>query len=239
MWRPWTHCSLFDGVPLSGVWGYMGYYPNLALRQFGGLQYPLCLGELSLVTFDYIPSSDMWRLLSGVKNMRRGRLFEMVLVEDGLPADSFVTADFAEWREGWSPSFTPRPIVRSGMSHPSVPPSLRVSASTGQPGRVANLERELEEARAELVALRLAKVSEREESAARVESMRSTLHHIYAAVANLSRDLEVQRGNVSIYREMNNFIREQLENSEGAKDHLKQALTEAQGQLEAKQVERT
>jgi chromosome segregation ATPase len=42
---------------------------------------------------------------------------------------------------------------------------------TRQPGRVANLERELEEAWAELVALRLARVSEREESAARVESM--------------------------------------------------------------------
>jgi chromosome segregation ATPase len=125
------------------------------------------------------------------------------------------------------------------MSHPSVPPSLRVSASMGQPGRVADLERKLEEARAKLVALRLSRVSEREESAASVESIRSTLHHSNAAVANLNHDLEVQRGNVSVYREMNNFIREQLEISEGAKDHLEQALTEAQGQLEAEQVERT
>jgi hypothetical protein len=107
VWRPWTHCSLFDGVPLPGVWGCTGYYPSLALRQFGGLQYPPHLGDLSLLTFDYIPGSDMWRLLSGVRNMQRGRLFKMVLVKDGLPADSSVTADFAEWREGWSPSFTP------------------------------------------------------------------------------------------------------------------------------------
>jgi nucleosome binding factor SPN SPT16 subunit len=41
------------------------------------------------------------------------------------------------------------------------------------------------------------------------------------------------------YREMNNFIREQLEISEGAKDHLKQALADAQEQLETEQVERT
>jgi hypothetical protein len=94
-------------VPLPGVWGCTGYYPSLALRQFGGLQYPPHLGDLSLLTFDYIPGSDMWRLLSGVRNMQRGRLFKMVLVKDGLPADSSVTADFAEWREGWSPSFTP------------------------------------------------------------------------------------------------------------------------------------
>jgi ribosome maturation protein Sdo1 len=38
---------------------------------------------------------------------------------------------------------------------------------------------------------------------------------------------------------MNDFIREQLEISEGAKDHLEQALTGAQEQLEAEQVERT
>ena len=120
-----------------------------------------------------------------------GRRFEMGFVEDSLPADSSVTAKFAEWREGWSPDFTPKPTVRSGMSHLSVPPSLRVSTPAGQPGRASDLKRELEEARAELVALRLARISEREESAARVESMRRTLHHSNAAVANLCRDLEV------------------------------------------------
>ena len=44
--RPWTHCSLFDGVPLPGVWGCTGYYPSLTLRQFGGVQYPPRLGDL-------------------------------------------------------------------------------------------------------------------------------------------------------------------------------------------------
>uniref|UniRef100_A0A2N9F6U2 Aminotransferase-like plant mobile domain-containing protein n=1 Tax=Fagus sylvatica TaxID=28930 RepID=A0A2N9F6U2_FAGSY len=44
VWRPWTHCALFDGVPLPGVWGCTGYYPSLALRQFGGVQYPPRLG---------------------------------------------------------------------------------------------------------------------------------------------------------------------------------------------------
>ena len=93
-------------------------------------------------------------------------------------------------------------------------------------------ERLLEEAWAELSSLRLARVSEREESAARVESMRSTLHHNSVAVANLRRDLEIQRGNVSTLRTMNNFIREQLEISEAAKDHMEETLTETQGQLE-------
>uniref|UniRef100_A0A2N9I882 Aminotransferase-like plant mobile domain-containing protein n=1 Tax=Fagus sylvatica TaxID=28930 RepID=A0A2N9I882_FAGSY len=157
----------------SEVWGCTGYYPSLALRQFGGLQYPPRLSDLSLVTFDYVLGDDMWRFLS----------------------------------KGWSPSFAPRPTVRSGVSHPLVPPSLRVSAPTGQPGRVADLERELEEARAELAALHLARVSEREESAARVDLCRVPC-----------------------------II---LEISEGAKDHLEQALAETQGQLEAEQVERT
>jgi hypothetical protein len=190
------------------------------------------------VTFDYVFGSDMWKLLSLAKDIWVGRCSEMVFVEDGLSADSSVTAEFVEWREGWNPSFNSRPTVRPGVPHPSVPPSLRASASAGRSERVVDLERELEEARTKLVALRLARVSEREESAARVESMRRTMHHSNAAVANLRRDLEAQRGNVSAYREMNNFIREQLEIFEGAKDHLEQALADAQEQLETEQVER-
>jgi hypothetical protein len=239
MWRPWTHCALFDGVPLPGVWGCMGYYPSLALRQFGGVQYPPHLGDLDAVTFDYIPGEDMWRLLSRIEVIWEGRLSEVVLIEDGSPGDSSVTSDFVEWREGWTPSFTLRPTVRPSASYSLVSRSLRVSASTGQFEKVTVLERELEEARAELSSLRLTRASEREESAARVESMRSTLHHNSVAVANLRRDLEVQRGNVSTLQTMNDFIREQLKISEATKDHMEETLTETQGQLETEQVKRT
>ena len=187
------------------MWGCIGCYPGLALRQFSSLQYLPRLGDLSLVTFDYVPGGDMWKLFSFVKDIWVGRCSEMVFVEDGLSADSSVTAEFVEWREGWSPSFTPRPTARPGVSHSSVPPSLRVSTTTGQSGRVTDLKRELEKARAELATLRLARAFEREESAARVESMGSTLHHSNAAVANLRRDLEAQRGNVFALRAMNDF----------------------------------
>uniref|UniRef100_A0A2N9GYF9 DUF7745 domain-containing protein n=1 Tax=Fagus sylvatica TaxID=28930 RepID=A0A2N9GYF9_FAGSY len=145
---------------------------------------------LALVTFDYVPGDDMWRSLSWVESIWGGRCSKMVLVEGCLHVDSSVTPDFTEWRERWSPSFTLRPTMRLGVSHALVPSSLRASASTGQSERVAVLERELEEARAELLSLRLARASEREESAARVESMRSTLHHSNVVVANLGRDLE-------------------------------------------------
>jgi hypothetical protein len=238
VWMPWTHCALFDGVPLPGVWGCTGYYPSLALRQFGGVQYPPHLGDLDVVTFDYIPGEDMWRLLLRIEDIWGGRLSEMVLIEGGLHADSSVTPDFVEWREGWSPSFTLRPTIRPSVSYSSVSRSFRVPNSTGRSERVVVLERELEEALAELASLRLARASEREESAARVESMRSTLHHNSAAVANLRCDLEVQRGNVSTLRMMNDFIREQLEISEAAKDHIEETLAETQGQLETEQVER-
>jgi hypothetical protein len=239
VWKPWTHCALFDGVPLPGVWGCTGYFPSLALRQFGGVQYPPRLGDLDVVTFDYIPSEDMWRLLLRIEDIWGGHLSEIVLIEDGSPGDSSVTSDFVEWRERWTPSFTLRPTVRPGALYSLVSRSLRVSASTGQSERTVVLERELEEARAELASLRLARASEREESAARVESMRSTLHHNSVAVANLRRDLEIQRGNVSTLRTMNDFIREQLEISEATKDHMEEILTETQGQLETEQVERT
>uniref|UniRef100_A0A2N9FHZ8 Uncharacterized protein n=1 Tax=Fagus sylvatica TaxID=28930 RepID=A0A2N9FHZ8_FAGSY len=144
----------------------LSYYPSLALRQFGGVQYPPRLGDLDAVTFDYIPSEDMWRLLSRIEDIWGGRLSEIVLIEDGSPGDSSVhLLILSSGERGGLPSFTLRPTVRP----------------------------ELEEARAELASLRLARASEREESAARVESMRSTLHHNSVAVANLRRDLEAQR----------------------------------------------
>uniref|UniRef100_A0A2N9FY72 Aminotransferase-like plant mobile domain-containing protein n=1 Tax=Fagus sylvatica TaxID=28930 RepID=A0A2N9FY72_FAGSY len=173
----------------------LGYYPSLALRQFGGVQYPPRLGDLDAVTFDYIPSEDMWRLLSRIEDIWGGLQYGQV--------------HCILWC-----------LALFGFQLP-----------TGQSERVIVLERELEEAQAELASLRLARASEREESAARVESMRSTLHHNSAAVANLRRDLEVQRGNVSTLRTMNDFIREQLEISEAAKDHIEETLTETQGQL--------
>jgi hypothetical protein len=238
-WMPWTHCALFDGVPLPGVWGCTGYYPSLALRQFSGVQYPPRLGDLDAVTFDYIPSEDMWRLLSRIEDIWGGRLSEMVLIEEGSPGDSSVTSDFVEWREGWTPFFTLRPTLRPGAPYSLISRSLRVSASTGQPERVTALERELEEAQTELLSLRLARASEREASAARVESLRSTLHHNSVAVANVRRDLVAQRGNVSTLRTMNEFIREQLEISEDAKEQLEENLAEAREQLETEQAERT
>uniref|UniRef100_A0A2N9IPR3 Aminotransferase-like plant mobile domain-containing protein n=1 Tax=Fagus sylvatica TaxID=28930 RepID=A0A2N9IPR3_FAGSY len=163
VWRPWTHCALFDGVPLPGVWGCTGLLPQPCSSICGG--------------------SSPGSRLSG-----KAVLSELPLV------------------------------------------SL---------GGLLFLERELEEARAELSSLRLARASEREESAARVESLRSTLHHNSVAVANLRRDLEAQRGNVSTLRAMNEFIREQLEISEDAKDQLEETLAETREQLETEQAERT
>ena len=127
VWMPWTHCAFFDRVPLPGVWGCTGYYPSLALRQFGGVQYPPRLGDLDAVTFDYIPSEDMWRLLSRIEDIWGGRLSEIVLIEEGSPGDSSVTSDFVEWREGWTPSFTLRPTVWPSTSHSLVSRPLRVN----------------------------------------------------------------------------------------------------------------
>uniref|UniRef100_A0A2N9H318 Aminotransferase-like plant mobile domain-containing protein n=1 Tax=Fagus sylvatica TaxID=28930 RepID=A0A2N9H318_FAGSY len=195
VWKPWTHCALFDGVPLPGVWGCTGYYPSLALRQFGGVQYPPRLGDLDAVTFDYIPSEDMWRLLSRVEVIWEGRLSEVVLIEDGSPGDSSVASDFRRVERGVDSLFysqaycTARHITFFG-----------VSLSSG-------------------VSLHWA--AEREASAARVESLRSTLHHNSVAVANVRRDLE------------------QLEISEDAKEQLEENLAEAREQLETEQAERT
>uniref|UniRef100_A0A2N9GYN6 DUF7745 domain-containing protein n=1 Tax=Fagus sylvatica TaxID=28930 RepID=A0A2N9GYN6_FAGSY len=215
VWKPWTHCALFDGVPLPGVWGCTGYYPSLALRQFGGVQYPPRLGDLDAVTFDYIPSEDMWRLLSRVEVIWEGRLSEVVLIEDGL---LYGQAHHILWC-----------LALFGCQPPLV--SLR---------ELLFWSESFEEAQTELLSLRLARAAEREASAARVESLRSTLHHNSVAVANLRRDLEAQRGNVSTLRTMNEFIREQLEISEDAKESAgREPWPRTREQLETEQAERT
>uniref|UniRef100_A0A2N9H6H1 Aminotransferase-like plant mobile domain-containing protein n=1 Tax=Fagus sylvatica TaxID=28930 RepID=A0A2N9H6H1_FAGSY len=218
---------------------FKGFWATVDPSRAGNGSYPPRLGDLDAVTFDYIPGEDMWRLLLRIEDIWGGRLSEMVLIEEGSPGDSSVTSDFVEWREGWTPFFTLRPTVRPGAPYSLISRSLRVSASTGQPERVTALERELEEAQTELLSLRLARASEREASAARVESLRSTLHHNSVAVANIRRDLVAQRGNVSTLRTMNEFIREQLEISEDAKEQLEETLAEAREQLETEQAERT
>jgi hypothetical protein len=38
---------------------------------------------LDAVTFDYIPSEDMWRLLFRIEDIWGGHLSEIVLIEDG------------------------------------------------------------------------------------------------------------------------------------------------------------
>uniref|UniRef100_A0A2N9FLS0 Aminotransferase-like plant mobile domain-containing protein n=1 Tax=Fagus sylvatica TaxID=28930 RepID=A0A2N9FLS0_FAGSY len=202
VWRPWTHCALFDGVPLPGVWGCTGYYPSLALRQFGGVQYPPRLGDLDAVTFDYIPGEDMWRLLSRIEVIWEGRLSEVVLIEEGSPGDSSVTSDFVEWREGWTPFFTLRPTVR-----PGAPYSFDISLSFGfQPPL----------------------------SPCGVPCITTVWRwRTFAATWRL------REGNVSTLRTMNEFIREQLEISEDAKDQLEETLAETREQLETEQAERT
>uniref|UniRef100_A0A2N9H656 DUF7745 domain-containing protein n=1 Tax=Fagus sylvatica TaxID=28930 RepID=A0A2N9H656_FAGSY len=188
------------------------YYPSLALRQFSGVQYPPRLGDLDA----------RW------SSSRRVR-----------PEIALLPRTLSSGERGGPPFFTLRPTVRPGAPYSLISRSLRVSASTGQPERVTALERELEEAQTELLSLRLARASEREASAARVESLRSTLHHNSVAVANIRRDLVAQRGNVSTLRTMNEFIREQLEISEDAKEQLEENLAEAREQLETEQAERT
>uniref|UniRef100_A0A2N9I0C2 Aminotransferase-like plant mobile domain-containing protein n=1 Tax=Fagus sylvatica TaxID=28930 RepID=A0A2N9I0C2_FAGSY len=197
--RAWA-LYLLD-LPLSG-WVLEGYYPSLALRQFSGVQYPPRLGDLDA----------RW------SSSRRVR-----------PEIALLPRTLSSGERGGLP-FSPSGLQYGQVHHiPLISRSLRVSASTGQPERVTVLERELEEAQTELLSLRLARASEREASAARVESLRSTLHHNSVAVANLRRDLVAQRGNVSTLRTMNEFIREQLEISEDAKEQLEENLGRGSG----------
>uniref|UniRef100_A0A2N9IQ69 DUF7745 domain-containing protein n=1 Tax=Fagus sylvatica TaxID=28930 RepID=A0A2N9IQ69_FAGSY len=154
---PWTHCALFDGVPLPGVWGCTGYYPSLALRQFGGVQYPPRLG---------------------LRTSGEAVLSEIVLIEDGSPGDSSVTSDFVEWREGWTPFFTLRPTSPCGVPCITTVWRWRTFAATWR----------------------------------------------------------LREGTSLLFRAMNEFIREQLEISEDAKDQLEETLAETREQLETEQA---
>uniref|UniRef100_A0A2N9GRI8 DUF7745 domain-containing protein n=1 Tax=Fagus sylvatica TaxID=28930 RepID=A0A2N9GRI8_FAGSY len=150
----------------------------------------------------------------GLRLSGEGRLSEMVLIEEGSPGDSSVTSDFVEWREGWTPFFTSQAYSTARCTI-----FFDISLLFGYQPPLGSLREKA--------------------SAARVESLRSTLHHNSVAVANVRRDLVAQRGNVSTLRTMNEFIREQLEISEDAKEQLEETLAEAREQLETEQAERT
>uniref|UniRef100_A0A2N9GSL4 DUF7745 domain-containing protein n=1 Tax=Fagus sylvatica TaxID=28930 RepID=A0A2N9GSL4_FAGSY len=202
---------LFDGVPLPGVWGCTGYYPSLALRQFGGVQYPPRLGDLDAVTFDYIPSEDMWRLLLRIEDIWGGHLSEIVLIEDGLQYGQvhcilWCLALFGFQLLLVSPRgqlFWRESLRRLELSwrHYALPGHLR--------------ERSLRLVWSPCGAPCITTVWR---------------WRIFVAT------WRIQRGNVSTLRTMNDFIREQLEISEAAKDHMEETLTETQGQLETEQI---
>uniref|UniRef100_A0A2N9ISA0 Aminotransferase-like plant mobile domain-containing protein n=1 Tax=Fagus sylvatica TaxID=28930 RepID=A0A2N9ISA0_FAGSY len=208
-WAPWTHCALFDGVPLPGVWGCTGYYPSLALRQFGGVQYPPRLGDLSAVTFDYIPGEDMWRLLFRIEDIWRRTpfrngphrgwciIFFGVSLSSGFQLPLVSLRGLLFWRES---------LRRLGRSchHYALPGRLRERS------------------------LRLVW------SPCGVPCITTVWRWRIFAVTWRFRE-----GMSPTLRTMNDFIREQLEISEAAKDHMEETLTETQGQLETEQVERT
>uniref|UniRef100_A0A2N9HX84 Uncharacterized protein n=1 Tax=Fagus sylvatica TaxID=28930 RepID=A0A2N9HX84_FAGSY len=106
----------------------------------------------------------MWKFLSMVRNIWGGRLSEMVFVKDGLSAKSSVTTSLLSGGRGGAFLSFPSLLSIERITSPS-DLSLRVLAPTGHLRRVADLERELDEACAELVALCLARVSERESAA--------------------------------------------------------------------------
>uniref|UniRef100_A0A2N9IKL1 DUF7745 domain-containing protein n=1 Tax=Fagus sylvatica TaxID=28930 RepID=A0A2N9IKL1_FAGSY len=192
----------------------LSHYPSLALRQFSGVQYPPRLGDLDAVTFDYIPQVRICGgSSSGLRTSGEVVFQRWSSSRRVRPEIALLPRTLSSGERGGLPFFTLRPTVRPGAPYSLISRSLRVSASTGR----------LRE----------------EASAARVESLRSTLHHNSVAVANLRRDLVAQRGNVSTLRTMNEFIREQLEISEDAKEQLEENLAEAREQLETEQAERT
>uniref|UniRef100_A0A2N9GKD1 Uncharacterized protein n=1 Tax=Fagus sylvatica TaxID=28930 RepID=A0A2N9GKD1_FAGSY len=171
----------------------------------------LVLGDLDAVTFDYIPSEDMWRLLFRIEDIWGGHLSEIVLIEDGL---QYGQVHHILWC-----------LALFGFQLPLVSPR-------GQLFWRESLRR------LELSWHHYALPGHLRERSLRLvwSPCGAPLHHNSVAVANLRRDLEVQRGNVSTLRTMNDFIREQLEISEAAKDHMEETLAETQGQLETEQV---
>uniref|UniRef100_A0A2N9FTI9 Aminotransferase-like plant mobile domain-containing protein n=1 Tax=Fagus sylvatica TaxID=28930 RepID=A0A2N9FTI9_FAGSY len=212
-WMPWTHCALFDGVPLPGVWGCTGYYPSLALRQFGGVQYPPRLGDLDAVTFRL---HSLVRICGGsspgLRTSGEGRLSEMVLIEEGSPGDSSYLG-LCRVERGVDPLFHSQAYSTARCTSYSFDISLLFGY---QPPLVSLRElllwsESLRRLRQSCYHYALLGRLRGEASAARVESLRSTLHH-----------------NKSSSR----FLR-MLRNS------WRRTLAEAREQLETEQAERT
>ena len=52
-WQGQTHCVGLLGIPLVGIWGCMGYFLGMTMRQFGGIQHILRFNDLFTVTCEY------------------------------------------------------------------------------------------------------------------------------------------------------------------------------------------
>ena len=52
-WQGLTHCVDLLGIPLVGIWGCIGYFPSMYLRQFRGNQHVPRLSDLFVITCDY------------------------------------------------------------------------------------------------------------------------------------------------------------------------------------------
>ena len=52
-WQGWTYYVALLGIPLVGIWGCIGYFLGMALRQFGGDQHVPRFSDLSVITCDY------------------------------------------------------------------------------------------------------------------------------------------------------------------------------------------
>jgi hypothetical protein len=138
------------GISLPGVWGCAGYYPSLALRQFGGLQHLPRINDLSPVTFVYTGGTSMLDGIAQMAHYWSCRVTEVDFVDLDSPSDDMVTPEFLRWREEWGSSFLPRSTFRPAVMMPSTRTSLHDLVTKSQFTYILELERELEEVRDEL-----------------------------------------------------------------------------------------
>uniref|UniRef100_A0A2N9ENJ9 Uncharacterized protein n=1 Tax=Fagus sylvatica TaxID=28930 RepID=A0A2N9ENJ9_FAGSY len=111
---PIISCEEHDQA-FEGVWGCAGYYPSLALRQFGGLQHLPRINDLSPVTFVYTGGTSMLDGIAQVAHYWSCQVTEVDFVDLDSPSDDMVTPEFLRWREEWGSSFLPRSTFRPAL----------------------------------------------------------------------------------------------------------------------------
>ena len=100
-----AHCVGLLGIPLVGIWGCIGYFLGITLRQFKGNQHVPRFSDLSVITCDYELQDINTVIIDHAFRFQQQRM--STIYYPTCPRDNYEwsIAKFRQWRVSRDPCF--------------------------------------------------------------------------------------------------------------------------------------